>query len=129
SERLIRSAHDCSDGGIAVALAECCFGTNGIGAEATLEAVAISRELALNEAATLFGESASRVVLSVASDNVTEVLQRAAARAVPAKVIGETGGNRLRIAVAGRATIDLSIDEAERLWSRAIESRFERRVA
>jgi len=44
-------------------------------------------------------------------------------------VIGETGGNRLRIAVAGRVIIDVSIDEAERVWSTSIERVFTRRVA
>ena len=52
----------------------------------------------------------------------TAVLQRAAAAGVPARVIGETGGNRLRIAVGG-ATVDRSCrsNEAERVWSTAIE--------
>ena len=129
TDRLVRSAHDCSDGGLAVTLAECCFGTSGIGAEASIEDVAISRDARLNEAAALFGESASRVVVSTSSDNVTEVLQRAAGVGVPARVIGETGGNRLRIGVAGRPSIDVSIDEAERLWSKAIEKHFAKRVA
>ena len=43
-ERLIRSAHDCSDGGLAVTLAECAFDTGGIGAEVSLEGVAVSRD-------------------------------------------------------------------------------------
>ena len=59
---------------------------------------------------------------------MTEVLQRAAAERVPAKVVGETGGNRLRIAVAGRLVVDLSVDELERLWSSAIEQHFVRQV-
>ena len=66
-----------------------------------------SRCAASNDAAALFGESASRVVVSAPPDDVTEVLERAAAAGVPARVIGETGGNRLRIAVGGR---DASID-------------------
>jgi hypothetical protein len=48
---------------------------------------------------------------------------------VPARVIGETGGNRLRIAVAGRRVIDVAVDEAERAWSTAIERSFVKRVA
>ena len=62
-ERLLRSAHDCSDGGLAVALAECAFGTGGIGAEVSIDAVAIARNDSINVAAGLFGESASRVVI------------------------------------------------------------------
>jgi phosphoribosylformylglycinamidine synthase subunit PurL len=129
AERLVRSAHDCSDGGLAVTLAECCFGANGAGAEVSVGAVAISRDSLINEAAALFGESSSRVVVSAVVDDVTEVLERAAAAGVPARVIGETGGNRLRIAAGGRAVVDVAVDEAERLWSTAIETHFQRRVA
>jgi phosphoribosylformylglycinamidine (FGAM) synthase-like enzyme len=128
-ERLVRSTHDCSDGGIAVTLAECCFDTAGMGAEVEIDRVRVAGSDAVNVAAALFGESASRVVIGVAQDDVTAVLQRAAAAGVPAKVIGRTGGNRLRIAVAGETMIDVSVDEAERVWSSAIDKYFERRVA
>jgi phosphoribosylformylglycinamidine synthase len=129
AERLIRSAHDCSDGGLAVTLAECCFGTGGSGAEVSIEGVKAAGDERLNDAAALFGESASRVIVSATAANVTEVLQQAAAARVPARVIGETGGNRLRIAVAGRTVVDLSVDDLERAWSSAIEGHFVRRVA
>jgi hypothetical protein len=82
-----------------------------------------------SEAAALFGESASRVVVSTGPDNVADVLQRAAAGRVPARVIGETGGNRLRMSVAGAVAVDVGIDEAERVWSTAIEQVFARKVA
>ena len=68
-------------------------------------------------------------MVSATPDDVTEVLQRAAAAQLPARVIGEIGGNRLRIAVAGRSVIDVSVDEAERAWSTAIERCFVKRVA
>jgi phosphoribosylformylglycinamidine synthase subunit PurL len=83
----------------------------------------------LNVAAALFGESASRAIVSAVPDDLTAVLQRAAAANVPARVIGQTGGNRLRIAVAGAMVIDQSVDEAERVWSTAIEQHFAKRVA
>jgi phosphoribosylformylglycinamidine synthase len=129
AERLVHSAHDCSDGGLAVTLAECCFDTGGAGAEVSIEALNIGRDSRLNDAVALFGESASRVVVSVSPDHVTEILQRAALAGVLARVIGETGGNRLRIAVAGRVIVDVSVDDAERVWSTAIEHVYARRVA
>ena len=129
AERLIRSAHDCSDGGIAVAVAECCFDTGGTGAELSLDAVTVARDPAINAAAALFGESASRAIVSIAPDVVTELLERAAAAGVPARVIGETGGNRLRISVGGAAAIDASLDATERVWSTAIDQYFAKRVA
>jgi phosphoribosylformylglycinamidine synthase len=129
SERLIRSAHDCADGGLAVAVAECCFETGGIGAEVSIETTRVARDETINTAAALFGESASRVVVSVRPDDVTVVLERAAATEVPARVIGQTGGNLLRMAVGGQVVTDLQVDEAERIWSTAIETAYIRRVA
>src|SRR5262245_55888726 len=55
AERLMRSAHDCSDGGLAVAAAECCFDTHGMGAEIAIGGVQVSRDADLNDAAALFG--------------------------------------------------------------------------
>jgi phosphoribosylformylglycinamidine synthase len=129
AERLICSAHDCSDGGLGVTLAECCFGTGGMGAEISIEAVSLGAGAALDEAASLFGESASRVLVSAHASGVTEVLQRAAAHGVPARVVGETGGNRVRVAVGGRVVLDVPVDEAERVWTSAIEQTFARKVA
>jgi hypothetical protein len=48
---------------------------------------------------------------------------------VPARVIGQTGGNLLRVAVAGHAGFDVVIAEAERVWSTALDNQFARRVA
>jgi len=127
--RLIRSANDCSDGGLAVALAECCFDTNGIGAEASIAAVDVARDPRMNLAAALFGESASRVIVSLTTDVLADVLGRAAAAGVPARVIGQTGGNRLHLAVGGATAIDISVDEAERVWASAVSRYFKKHAA
>jgi len=127
--RLIRSAHDCAEGGIAVTLAECCFDTDGVGLDASIDAIEVARDPALNLAAALFGESASRVVVSVAEGGVTEVLQRAAAAGVAAAVIGRTGGSSLRVAVGGKTAIDMPVEAAERAWATAIDRHFVKRVA
>jgi phosphoribosylformylglycinamidine (FGAM) synthase-like enzyme len=124
---LVGSAHDCSDGGLAVALAECCF--DGIGAEISIAPAEVSRDDAMNCAAALFSESASRVVVSTTVESVADVLERAAAAGVPARVVGQTGGNLLRIAVGGQMAIDRPVDEAERAWAGAMSRYFERRVA
>ena len=129
TERLIHSAHDCSDGGLAVALAESCFDTEGMGAEVSIAGVDVARDAALNTAAALFGESASRVLVSAVPEDATVVLERAASISVPARVIGQTGGNLLRIAVAGRMALDLPMHEAERVWNSAVERYFAKRVA
>ena len=129
SERLLRSAHDCSDGGLAVTVAESTFDSGGIGAEVSITGVEVATARETNVAAALFGESASRAVISVVPDNVTTVLERAAAANVPVRVIGQTGGNRLRMAVGGRIEIDMAISEAERIWSSTFDQYMARRVA
>ena len=82
-ERLIRSAHDCSDGGLAVTLAECCFGTGGIGAEVSIEA----RDRRTRQQAERRGGALRRVGVARrrvgAPDNVTEVLAAGGAAGVP----------------------------------------------
>jgi len=128
-DRLIRSAHDCADGGLAITIAESCFDTAGLGAEISISGVSVAADRDLNDSAALFGESASRIVVSAAPDCLTNVLERAAAANVAARVIGQTGGNHLRIAVDGRVVVDLAVDQAQRTWSGAIEAHFARRVA
>jgi len=129
SEGLVQSAHDCSDGGLAVTLAECTFDTPGIGANVSIDGVRVAHDPEINRAAALFGESASRVVVSVAPEAATDILNRANTAGVPARVIGQTGGQELRIAVDGQAAIAVRISEAERIWSNAIEHHFAKRVA
>ncbi len=129
AERLIRSAHDCSDGGLAVTLAECCFGSDGLGAEVSIGAVSVARDPRLNQAAALFGESASRVIVSASPENVADVLARAAAARVPAQAIGQTGGHQLRIAVGGELAIDVPVDEPSGSGRRRSRRYFIRRVA
>ena len=112
-----------------MALAECCFDTGGIGAGASIDAVTVARDAGVNRAAALYGESASRIIVSAAEERVAAILERAAAAGVPARVIGRTGGQSVRIAVGGETAIDIPIEEAERAWSAAIERYFTKRVA
>ena len=123
SSGLIRSAHDCAEGGLAVTLAECCFDT-GFGADADLSPVPAGAA-GFGDIATLFGESASRVVVSVGRDRTAELEARAAKEGVAAAVIGRVGGDRVRVAIAGRRVIDETLADAERLWSTAIDRYFE----
>jgi phosphoribosylformylglycinamidine synthase len=127
--RLIRSAHDCSDGGLAIALAETCFDTGGIGAEVAIPETPVATDGRVNQAAALFGESASRVVVSAALDRVADLLQVAAAHGVPASVIGQTGGNLLRVSVGGEMAIDVPVGEIEHVWATSLDAYFAKRVA
>jgi phosphoribosylformylglycinamidine synthase len=121
-EGLVRSAHDCSDGGLAVTLAECCVSEpgDGLGAVIRLSLDGLRRD------ALLFGESQSRVVLSVKPDVAEQVLNRAWDAGIPAAKIGTVGGDRLVIEVQGdeRSTgciIDAKIRTLRDRWANSIE--------
>jgi len=119
---IIASAQDCSEGGFAVTLAECCIGT-GLGARVDVPAVASAGDF--GDVSTLFSESASRVVVSVSPAREAELLSLAGREQVPARRIGVVAGNRIQIAIGGRTVIDVSLAEAERTWTTAIERYFE----
>jgi phosphoribosylformylglycinamidine (FGAM) synthase-like enzyme len=120
---MIRSAHDCSEGGLAVTLAESCF-DSGLGVDVSVSAVSSTE--GFGDIATLFGESASRVVVSADPGRADELVRAASVAGVPARPIGVVGGDRIRVAIDGRVTIDESLSEAERIWSTAIADYFAR---
>lgn len=123
-DRLLQSAHDCAEGGLAVAVAESSFDT-GLGVDLDVPGVSLGVP-DLEAIATLFSESASRVVLSVSPAACGTLLAKAAAAGIPARDIGAVGGDRIRIAIDGRTVLDESLAEAERLWATAIGDRFVR---
>jgi phosphoribosylformylglycinamidine synthase subunit PurL len=102
----VQSAHDCSEGGLAIALAECCILDKNHPIGATIKLGNTS----LPMADKLFAESPSRIVLSVSPRNVDQVFQLATDSGVPAMQIGEVGGDVLQI----DKTIRL---ELERIWN------------
>jgi phosphoribosylformylglycinamidine synthase len=124
---LLRSAHDCAEGGLAVTLAECCF-DSGLGVDVDVPAVPASSP-DFGDAATLFGESASRAVVSVDPGRLDDLLALAGGAGVPARRIGVVGGDRIRVAVDGRLVLDESRAEAEQMWATAVERYFEQQRA
>lgn len=92
---LVHSAHDCSDGGLAVALTECCVSNPAqpLGAVVRLHAEGLRRD------ALLFGESQSRAVISVAPAQAGEALRVAWDMGVPAAIVGVVVRERLLIEV------------------------------
>jgi phosphoribosylformylglycinamidine synthase subunit PurL len=132
--RLIESAHDVSDGGLAVALAECCFDTDGLGVSVDVPAAigepwAGAQDGTIADEQTLFGESAPMVVVSTVAAQADAVVARATAAGIPARIIGRTGGAQIRIAIDGRDALALTVAEAETAWGTAIEARMTARRA
>ncbi len=124
----IRSAQDVSDGGLAVALAECTFDTGGIGVEVDLDA-AKGDSAASRTDATLFGESAPLVIVACEPARAPDVLARAAAAGLQARAIGRTGGSTIRIAIDGREALTIDVAEAEQVWAGALAARMTSPVA
>ena len=125
---LLQSAHDCSDGGVAITLAESSFDTAGIGLDVDLEPEPGAGDVDATTG-TLFGESASRAIVSVRPSDRAALLKLAAEARVFARLIGRTGGDRIRMAVDGAMRIDVPLSEAEQVWSTALAKRFASRVA
>ena len=92
---LVRSAHDCADGGLAVALAESCI-IGDVGAKIELaESVADARDIRLDS--VLFGETQSRIILSLSSNHLPRLRELAQQAHVPITFLGTVGGARLLI--------------------------------
>ena len=108
-EGVIRSAHDCSDGGLAVAIAESCV-LGGIGFEGDFK---------VNDRwdAALFGETQSRIVVSLSPELVPDLEKVCQEEGVPWVSLGRTGGGSVRM--GGR--IDLSLDRVDDAWRNALE--------
>ncbi len=128
---LVKSAHDCSEGGLAVALAESCFNPDHqFGAAIVL----CSLRLMGNEnrphwdaATVLFNESQSRIVISVAQEDADAALQLCEERRVPAQKLGSVGGNDLLIR-AGAEEFRWSIAQIYDDWFNAIRRSVEDNV-
>jgi len=96
---LIKSAHDCSDGGLAVALAECCI--SQLIARETPRLIGATVDLSeakdIRDDALLFGETQSRVVVTAKPLDAVKVVERAKLLGVPAVAIGRVGGEKLNL--------------------------------
>jgi phosphoribosylformylglycinamidine synthase len=104
----LASAHDVSDGGLAVALAESAM-QGGVGAEIALDSD-------VRPSSLLFGESTGRALVSFAPENEAAVRAAAEKGGVPCAVIGTVGGARLKMALRGRVLVDEDLPALTELW-------------
>ena len=111
---LVESAHDCSDGGLAVALAESALPA-GVGCKVHIAEQFLPPEF------LLFGEDASRIVLSCDPNQLARIQQTAVEYGLLADVIGETVSDRVEIAMNGQPTISASIAELREAYEGALE--------
>jgi phosphoribosylformylglycinamidine synthase subunit PurL len=105
---LLKAAHDVSDGGLAVALAEMCFGKD-LGCRVSLKSQ-------LRPDALLFGEDASRIVVSYPPDNRKEVEAICKAAGAPFDDIGQVGGTALIV----EGLLEAKLPDLKEAWSGAV---------
>jgi phosphoribosylformylglycinamidine synthase len=111
----VESAHDCSSGGLAVALAEQAFG-KGIGLRVDLKSGGLPAEFAL------FGEDASRVVIACDPVQLAGIKQIAGRYGIAAEVLGGTAPDRVEIKLDGGVVISGSVVELKDVYESALES-------
>jgi phosphoribosylformylglycinamidine synthase len=114
-QELVKSAHDCSEGGLAIAIAECAVsGPVALGAE-------ISLKTSLRKDALLFGESQSRIVLSANQKHIEKIIALAEKKGVPVKVIGKVIKQGLKININSKSVIEVSCDKIKKSWENTIK--------
>jgi phosphoribosylformylglycinamidine synthase subunit PurL len=111
---LVESAHDCAEGGLAVALGEAALPV-GVGLEVSLPKQKLAREF------VLFAEDASRVVLSCDPLHLARIEQIAEEYDVFAEVLGETGSDRVEISIGEQKVISASVQELRAAYEGALE--------
>jgi phosphoribosylformylglycinamidine synthase len=122
---VVKSAHDCSEGGLAVAIAESCFNPKEkFGAEIRIAGESPSRT-GVPVTIALFNESQSRIVISVAPENLERTRSMLRERAVPFQQLGKIGGDQLRIQIADEQFVWPIADLHDEWWNsirRLVES-------
>ncbi len=114
---LLKSAHDCSEGGLMVAVAECCLAPRSIrGAALDLKAEGLDAD------ALLFGEDATRVVVTCAPANEAAVRDAAAHAGIRATILGKVGEDKLDLKLDGRPCVNLAVSEIRTVWENGLKA-------
>ena len=122
AESAVQSAHDISDGGLAVTIAESCFGSVGAGLAPPALGVNVGLDDAASAESALFGERGARAIISVTASKLAAVLNTARQYNVAAREIGQVIRNgSFRIQYKGRAVIDSTIEILRDAWAHSLE--------
>ncbi len=123
---LLSSAHDLSEGGLAIALAECCLFSK-MGASIEIKRENTSHEATLRPDGTLFGESPSRIVVTANEKQIYKLKELLKETEVPFTLLGKVGGASLFIQIGDTIAINLSLDKMEEAHYTGIRHYFEER--
>ena len=127
-EGLLRSAHDCAEGGLAVTLAECAFGTGGVGLRVDRSRRRCSGRMGIGRDA-VFGDRRRASSSRWRARQLGALLDRARALGVPAREIGATGTGRISVSINGQGVIDIARHRGRGIWDGALEKYFKQRAA
>lgn len=109
---LVKSVHDCSKGGLAVAVSELCM-TNQIGCEVSLDSVPGEK---LNVDRVLFSESHSRYLLVINENNLSKIESLLTENKVSFKEIGQFNGKNIQFTIGAESVVDLDVINANKIW-------------
>ncbi|MFC1708776.1 phosphoribosylformylglycinamidine synthase subunit PurL [Candidatus Omnitrophota bacterium] len=115
---LVNSAHDCSEGGLAVALAECCISNE----ENMIGAAIDNLNFDIRNDAVLFGESQSRIILSCNERNLDKIRSIATKFNAPFRIIGRIGGKEFKILSQGNELINIPLEKLSKEWADSLQS-------
>ncbi len=115
--KLVKSVHDCSKGGLAVAVSELCM-TNNIGCSVFLDKVP-GESLPVDK--TLFSESHSRYLLSVEKNNLDNLKTILEKNHISFEIIGNFGGNSILFSNDSKPVVDLMVDKTQKTWLNSLE--------
>jgi len=121
---LLRSAHDCADGGLAIALAECCF--SSLNREVFGADIDITGDF--DVVTRLFSETPSRIIISFDVSALGDIEEIVAAAACPMTLLGNVGADRLRIESDGEEVIQLDVAEMESAWRSSLKDKLQAEV-
>jgi phosphoribosylformylglycinamidine synthase subunit PurL len=118
---LVNSAHDCSDGGLAVALAEQCF--SSLNNQANGAEINLSNNENLAPESILFGETPSRIIITFKSENA-DIIKEIGGDC-PFEIIGKVSGDSLKIKINGEEKVSASVEELETVWKTSLSEKLE----
>jgi phosphoribosylformylglycinamidine synthase len=128
---LLRSAHDCSDGGLAIALAESCFSSlnrDAIGANVSLPKTLSDTPLNSPTSTTLFSETPSRIIISFPESSREAIEGLSERKDCPLTIIGRVGGDQLQISAGEDEAISANVRELESVWRGSLSKKLEAEV-
>jgi len=114
---LIKSAHDCSKGGLTIAISELCM-INQIGCNVSLEKIPGEK---LDSDKILFSESHSRYLLTIENKNLSKLEETLKKYGVSYSLIGEFTGDSICFSSDSKPIIDLSVDKAHKTWFNSLK--------